>query len=509
MKRVIYTCLFGDIDYLPTAPTDVASANAICFTDNLDQDAKGWELRSIPNICESDPRRLSRFAKILPHRLLAEYDVSLYLDCNVRIKRDVSDLFELDDLWVVPKHPERECIFLEESKAVLKLQKDYNIMQLMNQLLRYKLDGMPNYFGLTENNFIIRKHNDNNVIEFCEEWWKEYINGSPRDQISFPYVAWKTNFKFRMFERKFCDKYFFKIRHDNHPLPTKIRLMKKIKNILFLLKYYFSQPYRTECIRNNVANPLRGKETVAFIVTFYNQLAFTKKCVESYYNSIDEEHNYILILLDDHSTDESPNYFGELSDFSNCYYLRFIENRGLTRSWNYGVDFAIKELKADYIFLSNNDVILSKSSIPAMMKALKGSARGGFVGPVTNCPGYHAYQDVRRFVAKYEASDCTEDIEHTAAACSDKEVMRWDELNGFLFGGSRKNFESNRFVRLISSFYFNPLNRNLRNEIEFQHRLRKRGTKVYLAANAFVFHYKDVTMNRSDSTGLKRYTAQA
>ena len=282
-------------------------------------------------------------------------------------------------------------------------------------------------------------------------------------------------------------------------------MKKKIKNILSLLKYSFSQPYRTECIRNNVADPVRGKETVAFIVTFYNQVAFTKKCVESYYNSIDEEHNYILILLDDHSTDESPNYFGELSDFSNCYYLRFIENRGLTRSWNYGVDFAIKTLKADYIFLSNNDVILSKSSIPAMMKALKGSARGGFVGPVTNCPGYHASQDVRRFVAKYEASDCTADIERTAAACSGNEVMRWDELNGFLFGGSRKNFESNRLVRLISSFYFNPLNRNLDNEVEFQRRLRERGTKVYLAANAFVFHYKDVTINRSDSTGLKRY----
>ncbi len=53
MKRVIYTCLFGDIDYLPTAPTHLAFANAICFTDNLDREDNGLQLRPLPSYCES------------------------------------------------------------------------------------------------------------------------------------------------------------------------------------------------------------------------------------------------------------------------------------------------------------------------------------------------------------------------------------------------------------------------------------------------------------------------
>ena len=212
-RCVIYTCLFGDYDDLPPAPDMLGPASAVCFTDNLDREPNGWLLRSLPAGGQLDPIRASRFAKILPHRLLPEYDASLYIDCNVRLKRDVSELFDLGHLWVVPKHPHRECIFFEESKKLLEKRKIDDPRQLLDQLRRYRLAGMPEYFGLTENSFIVRQHHHETVKEFGEAWWQEYLNGCPRDQISFPFVAWKTTLPHLKLEPAFCKRAFKRVPH--------------------------------------------------------------------------------------------------------------------------------------------------------------------------------------------------------------------------------------------------------------------------------------------------------
>ena len=49
----------------------------------------------------------------------------------------------------------------------------------------------PKNNGLWANGVLIRKHNDPDIIKMNEMWWQEIQNGSRRDQLSAPYVAWK------------------------------------------------------------------------------------------------------------------------------------------------------------------------------------------------------------------------------------------------------------------------------------------------------------------------------
>ena len=183
----------------------------------------------------------------------------------------------------------------------------------------------------------------------------------------------------------------------------------------------------------------------------------------------------------------------------NFCYIRFKQNKGLTRSWNYGVWFALKKLKADYIFFANNDIIIPKDSINKMVSGLKKIQNSAIIGPLTNCPGFHKKQDIRQFYPAYEDSERMTNIQKVADVIKNNKVLEWDELNGFFYGGGKEAFKKNLYARVLWSYYFDPNNRNIENEREFQKRFRKTDMKILLAANVFIFHYKDVSQQRGGS----------
>ena len=97
MKKIaIYTCITGTYDRLiqPAAPPD--GLDFICFCDRPDRDRSDndrpdrgrdgqWQLRPLPEEACGDARERSRYPKFLPHRLLADYDFSVWMDANVGI----------------------------------------------------------------------------------------------------------------------------------------------------------------------------------------------------------------------------------------------------------------------------------------------------------------------------------------------------------------------------------------------------------------------------------------
>lgn len=60
------------------------------------------------------------------------------------------------------------------------------------QMKRYKSEGFPEKYGLLQSNIMIRKHNNPDCIRLMEDWTKEIIGGSHRDQLSFNYCCWKN-----------------------------------------------------------------------------------------------------------------------------------------------------------------------------------------------------------------------------------------------------------------------------------------------------------------------------
>ncbi|MBR5661793.1 MAG: DUF616 domain-containing protein [Bacteroidales bacterium] len=194
MRRVIYTCIVGGYDELRQPDVVDPSFDYICFSNDFRETRIGvWEIRPIPYI-SSDKTRLSRFVKLMPHKALPEYEISVWMDSNIQITGPgfyeavyrASDAGHL--LSQVP-HPHFDCIY-DDMRAISIMAK-VPVFQTYRQFRFLRKEGFPEHFGLFENNIIFRVHNDPSVVSVSEEWWKIYNEYTPRDQFSLMYLYWK------------------------------------------------------------------------------------------------------------------------------------------------------------------------------------------------------------------------------------------------------------------------------------------------------------------------------
>lgn len=192
-KLIVYTALFGDYDNLPEPCGLFDDCEFICFTDQARlPKSKHWKVVLIKDSPLS-PALMNRMYKILPHRFLDGYEFSLYIDSNIEILSDPSktlgalkeDSFNI----VIPSHFSRRCLF--EEAFVLIRSGRVNIKQVFKQTFKFILSGFYCQTIMGENNVILRRHNS--LVDFSEYWWKVFIEGPHRDQLSLSYVAWKTN----------------------------------------------------------------------------------------------------------------------------------------------------------------------------------------------------------------------------------------------------------------------------------------------------------------------------
>ena len=222
-KKVVYTSVFGNYDDV-VEPKLPEGWDWKCFS----------EQNSLP-IYEDNMRNAKRY-KILPHRFLKEYEISIYIDGNYIIKRDVNELVDryLNDVNAVfhnhnsqPAYDKRNCIY-DEARTILMFgeknmkitpergMKNYkdNPEIIVNQMKRYTNDNYPEQNGLITGGVILRRHNEKDCIKVMEDWWKEIRYGSKRDQLSFNYVAFKNKFKFNYMNSDCRDNSYFYL--DKH-----------------------------------------------------------------------------------------------------------------------------------------------------------------------------------------------------------------------------------------------------------------------------------------------------
>lgn len=194
-KKVIYTCITGGYDSLiePSYITD--GFDYICFTDNMGLKSNIWDIRPLPKETEGLSQvKKQRYVKINAHKVVGEYDLSIWVDGNVEIRGDLNVFLKktlTDDCSVyVPTHPSRKCIYAE-ARAVVSMRKDINVI-VNKQMDRYKKEGFPKNYGLLQSNIMLRKHNNADCIRLMEKWFSELKEESHRDQLSFNYASWKN-----------------------------------------------------------------------------------------------------------------------------------------------------------------------------------------------------------------------------------------------------------------------------------------------------------------------------
>lgn len=226
-KPVVYTALFGGYDTLQE-PDAAGECEFVCFTDDPALTSRRWQIARVTRSLE--PAMMNRHIKIHPHTYLAEYPVSIYVDANLKVRRDPSALvrkYLTDTPFAAPRHPARRCVYDEIEECVRTGKIDAGAGR--DQAGRYRAEGYPARNGLTENRVLVRRHNDPAVRRLMDAWWAELLAGVPRDQISLPVVCWRQGFTIRhMAESTVCSPYFLYRPHRQDRLMLRMKTRARV-----------------------------------------------------------------------------------------------------------------------------------------------------------------------------------------------------------------------------------------------------------------------------------------
>lgn len=196
-RIAVYTCIVGEYDDLVEPLFVDPEVDYFVFTDLECSDSSIWKKIDITQFDEYrtlTPTMLNRKIKMLPFMYLHNYDYSIYIDGNVEIVASVLPLIEEMGEYPlgVHYHRDRDCIYDEGVQIIYKKKAEKRLVK--KQVIAYEKEMFPHHYGLYENPILIRKHDDEDVCRLMEEWWLEYVKYPTRDQLSFPYIIWKTRF---------------------------------------------------------------------------------------------------------------------------------------------------------------------------------------------------------------------------------------------------------------------------------------------------------------------------
>ncbi|CAH9132898.1 unnamed protein product [Cuscuta epithymum] len=217
-KAVVSTCAFGGGDnlYQPIGMSE-SSLKKVCYVAFWDeitlvaQQAEGytvssdhyigtWRIILVKNLPFRDQRLNGKIPKMLPHRLFPNARYSIWVDSKSQFRRDPLGVFEAllwrsNSVLAISEHGARSSVY-DEAKAVVRKNKA-TPEEVEVQLTQYRKDGLPEdkrFNGkkaLAEASIIVREHNPTTNLFMCL-WFNEVVRFTSRDQLSFPYVLWRT-----------------------------------------------------------------------------------------------------------------------------------------------------------------------------------------------------------------------------------------------------------------------------------------------------------------------------
>ena len=143
----------------------------------------------------------------------------------------------------------------------------------------------------------------------------------------------------------------------------------------------------------------RAPGLASIIILAWNELPYTRLCVESVLRNTSPP--FELVLVDNGSTDGTPEYFAGLAD---AKFIRNETNLGFPKGVNQGIEAA----SGEYLVLLNNDTIVPPGWLDRMVAAAESGDDVGMVGPICNyttgdqliAVPYHQMSQVDAFAAR-------------------------------------------------------------------------------------------------------------
>ncbi|XP_078444706.1 sept9 (DUF616) isoform X2 [Wolffia australiana] len=244
-RFVVASGIFDGYD-MPLQPTNLSkrSRKLFCFMMVVDEvslnmiernttarkDKNGgkwigvWRIVTLHNLPYDEPRRNGKVPKLLTHRLFPQAQYSIWIDGKMELLVDPLLMLERY-LWrgnytfAIATHKHHRSIF-EEGDAI-KRRKRYARPLIDIHMKIYRYEGMDLWSpdkgtvsDVPEGAVIIREHTAVNNLFMCL-WFNEVDLFTPRDQLSFGYVAHRlrTHFRFFMFPNCEYNSLFILHRH--------------------------------------------------------------------------------------------------------------------------------------------------------------------------------------------------------------------------------------------------------------------------------------------------------
>lgn len=200
-KIAIYTCVIGDYDNLQMPLLNFENVDYYLFTDNVEKYAKYSSIYKIVLISQEILNKgniiANRYLKFHPSEFLQDYEYTMYFDGNVRVISDVRTFIKAINKKTgiaMHIHRERNCIY-DEIKACILLRRG-NKLKLQRQMEKYQKEGFPTKYGMNEATIIVCDNHSKVCKKLLNAWYNEFLlSDSLRDQIAWPYVLWKNNYK--------------------------------------------------------------------------------------------------------------------------------------------------------------------------------------------------------------------------------------------------------------------------------------------------------------------------
>lgn len=216
MRVALITGNYGAFDPVRPLPDWHGFDDAVCVTDKASGIGDGWRVHVEPS--EQAPRLAAKRPKMMPW-LYTDCDAAVWLDASFEITGRgfsgwVREHLERND-FVVWKHPEgRDCL-TQEGPVCWDWEK-YRGFDMRGQVKAYMDDGMPQWWGLFACGTVGYRFTPE-VKAVALRWYGENVRWSVQDQISLPYVLWRSGLPFGLWRANEYDNPYVRVRWDERP----------------------------------------------------------------------------------------------------------------------------------------------------------------------------------------------------------------------------------------------------------------------------------------------------
>jgi GT2 family glycosyltransferase len=222
-------------------------------------------------------------------------------------------------------------------------------------------------------------------------------------------------------------------------------------------------------IKNSKQLNEEDKSNCDIIIPVYNQLDYTKQCLDSIIRCTAYPHK--IIVVDDASGQETKAYLRLVAAEGRIVLRENPQNMGWVASVNEG----IKMSTAPYLCIMNNDVEVYPGWLYEMINVAKTDEKIGIVNPTWEIPKYS------RLGRK--------DFYSRVVAPRSAEYTETDWARGFCFLAKRRVIEAiGGLDPAFSPGYYD--------DWDFSLRAAKAGFIIVRAKGAFVWHYKNVSYKK-------------